>query len=121
MTEDKRYRECMAEIIGVLKKYDMAGAVTVVSQERAMFQLHFPTWGVAKLHGNHLHFRSKREDFPSLEAQKHATELSLHAVLQMRDIAKQTFDTMEHIGAEVAKHIVIEHESGADFDPETVN
>jgi len=24
----KAYRECMAEIIGVLKKYDMAGTIT---------------------------------------------------------------------------------------------
>lgn len=30
--QPKRYRDCMSEIIGVLKKYDMAGAVTVVSK-----------------------------------------------------------------------------------------
>lgn len=41
---EKPYRDCMAEIIGVLKKYDMAGAVTVVSKERAMFKYHFPQW-----------------------------------------------------------------------------
>jgi hypothetical protein len=34
--QDKRYRECMAEIIGVLKKHDMAGAVHIVSKERSM-------------------------------------------------------------------------------------
>jgi len=31
----KAYRECMAEIIGVLKKYDMAGAITVVCRFRS--------------------------------------------------------------------------------------
>jgi hypothetical protein len=121
MPEDKRYRECMAEIVGVLKKYDMAGAVTVVSKERAMFKYHFPTWSVIQLGEDHIRFRSKREDFPSKEAQHRATELSAHVLMQMRDIAAQTFELMENMGAKLAHHMKIDHVPSMDFDPERNN
>lgn len=123
MSQDPRleatYRDAMAEINAVLKKYDLAGAITLVSKERAMFRYHFPTWGVLKLEGNDkLRFRSKRKDFPSEEAQHEATELSLHVVLQMRDIAAQTFDLMEQLHARLSEHMEIEHKPFQDFNPE---
>lgn len=118
MTDDKRYRECMAEIVSVLHKYDMAGAVTVVSKERAMFKYHFPTWSCILLGEDNIRFRSKREDYPSKEAQRHATELSAHIIMQMRDVAAQTFDTMERIHKMLAEKFEIEHVPFADFDPE---
>lgn len=68
----KPYRDCMAEIIGVLKKYDMAGAVTVVSKERAMFKYHFPKWTVVELGETSVRLRSKLADFPSIDAQRQA-------------------------------------------------
>lgn len=117
----KRYRECMAEIIGVLKKYDMAGAITVVDKERAMFKYHFPTWSVITLGADHIRFRAKREDFPSAEAQKEAVELSAHIIMQMRDIAANTFTLTEHIGRQLREKVGMEHTPGVDFDPELDN
>ncbi len=116
--DDKRYRECVAEIVGVLKKYDMAGAITVVSKERAMFKYHFPTWSVIMLGDDHIRFRSKKEDFPSKEAQRVATELSAHIIMQMRDVAANTFAMMEHIGKELKDKLGMEHVPNVDFDPE---
>lgn len=118
MSDDKRYRECMAGIMAVLKRYDMAGAVTVVSKERAMFKYHFPTWSVITLGQDHIRFRSKREDFPSAEAQRQATELSAHIVMRMRDVAANTFAMMEHIGGQLRDKVGMEHTPRADFDPE---
>lgn len=118
---DKPYRECVAEIVGVLKKYDMAGAVTVVSKERAMFKYHFPTWSCIILGEDQLRFRAKRSEYPSVEEQHEAVELSTHIVLQMRDIAAQTFEVMETIHKALAEKFDIEHVSGADFDPEREN
>lgn len=118
---EKRYRECMAEIIGVLKKYDMAGAVTVVDKDRCMFKYHFPTWSVITIGADHIRFRSKREDFPSLEAQKQACELSAHIVMQMRDVATNTFGIMEHIGRQLVEKLGMVHVPNADFDPERDN
>lgn len=121
MSEDKRYRECVAEIVGILKKYDMAGAITVVSKERAMFKFHFPTWSVILLGESHIRFRSKREDFPSKEAQRQATELSAHIIMQIRDIAATTFAAMNKIGGELQTQLGMTHTPGSDFDPERDN
>lgn len=118
---DKDYRQCMAEIIGVLKKYDMAGAATVVSKERAMVKYHFPTWSVIKLETSAIRFRSQRSDFPSLEAQRKAVELSAHIVMQMRDVAANTFGMMEHIGEKLREKVGMEHTPNVDFDPELDN
>jgi hypothetical protein len=119
--DDKRYRECMAEIVGVLRKYDMAAAVHLVSKERAMFRNHFPTWSVITLEEAGIRFRSKREDFPSLEAQKQAVELSAHIVLQLRDLAALTFGQMDKIAKMLEERFDVEHEGGKDFDPELSN
>ena len=121
MSEDKRYRECMAEIIAVLMKYDMAGAITVVSKERAMFRYYFPTWSVISLGDNHVRFRAKRGDFPSKEAQKRAVELSSHIVMQMRDIAFNTLNVMEHFAEQLREKLGMTHTPGVDFDPERSN
>src|SRR5205823_5341105 len=115
---DKRYRECVAEIIGVLKKYDMAGAITVVDKERAMFEYHFPSWSVLSLGEDHIRFRSKAEDFPSKEAQHEAHTLSAHIVMQMRDIAVNTVGLMEKMGSLLRDKLGMEHTPNADFDPE---
>lgn len=126
MSDDKRYWECMAEIIGVLKKYDMAGAVTVVSKERAAFKYHFPTWSVAQLHedtggGVGVRLRSKAADFPSPAAQKEANELTAHIVFQMRDIAVNTVGLCGMLAEKMDKAWDVTHTPRADFDPERSN
>lgn len=115
---EKKYWECVLEIEAVLKKHDMAGAITVVSKERAGFKYHFPTWSCINLSETELRFRSKLEDYPSREAQHQATELSVHIILQMRDIAAQTFHMCETINKKLEEKMEIEHHPFADFDPE---
>lgn len=118
---EKRYRECMSEIVGILKKYDMAGAITVVAKERCMFKYYFPTWSVITITPDRIRFKAKREDFPSRDAQKTAVELSAHIIMQMRDVAANTFSMMEHIGKQLADKVGMEHTANADFDPERDN
>lgn len=119
MGESKRYRECMAEINAVLKKYDMAGAVTVVSKDRAMFKYVFPTWSAVTFEGSDaIRFRAKRADYPSQEAHHQALELTLHIIMQFRDIAAQTFAMCEHLASKAGETLDIEHVPFADFDPE---
>jgi hypothetical protein len=118
---EESYRECMAEIIGILQKYDMAGAITIVSKERSMFKYHFPTWSVIQQSQYHVRFNSMREDFPSKEAQHRATELSAHIIMQMRDIAAVSFADMDRMGGILAEKLDIEHTPFADFDPERPN
>lgn len=116
--DDKRYRECMAELVGVLQKYDMAGALTVVSKERAMFRYVFPTWSCMQIKGSELRFRAKRADYPSAEAQRQAVELSTHIVLQMRDISLQTLAMCDQLAQTLEEKFDITHKPYADFDPE---
>jgi hypothetical protein len=118
MTEDKRYRECMAEITHVLRKFDMAGAVTVVAKDRAMFKCTFPTWSCIRVTETEVRFKAKREDYPSKEAQQETVELSVHIIMQMRDIAARTFAFCEQIHQKLGEHFEIEHKPFHDFDPE---
>ena len=118
MGESKRYRECVAEIEAVLKKYDMAGAITVVDKQRAMFKYVWPTWSCIRWEGNAVRFRAKREEFPSVAAPQECVEGSVHIIMQMRDIAAQTFQLCEHIQTKLGEVFEIEHKGFQDFDPE---
>ena len=95
--DDKKYRECMAEIIGVLKRYDMAGAVTVVSKERAMFKYHFPTWTCVELGETSVRLRLKSSEFPSKQAARECSELTAHTIMQMGDCAANTMGLVKHL------------------------
>lgn len=117
----KRYRECMAEIMGVLKKYDMAGAITVVDKERCMFKYHFPTWSVAYVEPNGIRLRSKREDFPTKEAQHEASELTAHCIMQMGDVAANTLKLTAAMADVMRDKWGMEHNPNTDFDPELDN
>jgi hypothetical protein len=119
--QDKPYRDCMAEIIGVLKKYDMAGAVTVVSKERAMFKYHFPKWTVVELGETSVRLRSKLADFPDLETQRKANELTAHVIMQMGDCADNTLGLVKHLSGIMRDKWGMEHTPNADFDPERSN
>lgn len=119
--EDKRYRECMAEIIGVLKKHDMAGAVTVVSKERAMFKYHFPTWTAVELKETSVRLRLKSSEFESKKAARDCAELTAHVIMQMGDCAANTMGLVKHLSEIMRDKWGMEHEGGADFDPELSN
>ena len=121
MGNTKRYRDCRSEIIGVLKRYDMAGAVTVVDKERCMFKYHFPTWSVATVEPSGVRLRSKREDFPTKEAQRQASELTAHCIMQMRDTAANTFALTRELEKIMVEKWGMEHKPHADYDPELDN
>jgi hypothetical protein len=117
------HRECIAEIMGVLKKHDMAGAITVISKERAAFRYHFPTWSVVKLQeapdgGLAVRIKSKAADFPSREAQNTANELSAHIVYQTRDIAMNTYGMCTMVAETMSRTGTVTHTPNSDFDPE---
>lgn len=118
VSDNKLYRDCMAEIVGILQKYDMAGAVTVISKQRAMFRYQFPTWSCITMEEGALRFRAKRADYPNAEVQHQAVELSAHIIMQMRDIAAQTFAMCDHIGGQLEEQVGMEHAPWRDFDPE---
>jgi hypothetical protein len=116
--QDKRYRECMAEIMGVLKKYDMAGAITVVDKERCMFKYHFPTWTCVEVTETYIRVRMKGTEWPN---PRETSELTAHCLMQMRDIAANTFMMVEKLRPELEEKWGMQHTPNADFDPELSN
>lgn len=121
MSKPKRYRDCMAEIIGVLKKYDMAGAITVVDKERCMFKYHFPTWTAVELGETSVRIRLKSSEFPSKEAAHRCAELTAHTIMQMGDCARNTLGLVNHLAGIMRDKWSMTHEGGKDFDPELSN
>src|SRR5438552_2834807 len=105
MVDEKLYRDCMAEIIGVLKKYDMAGAITVIDKERAHFRYHFPTWSCISFKGDAIRFKNKLEDYSDMDTKKRVGEWSAHIVMQMRDIAANTFLMMNGLGKQLEEQV----------------
>lgn len=118
-------RDAMAEIIGVLKKYDLAGAVTIVSKERAAFKYHFPTWSAAQIceasAGISIRLSPKREDYVSREEQRKVAELTAHIIYQMRDVAVNTVGVCGAVAETMEKAWDVKHTPRADFDPERTN
>lgn len=119
--DDKKYRECMAEIIGVLKKHDMAGAITVVSKERCMFKYHFPTWTAVELGETSVRLRLKSSEFPSRQASRDCAVLTAHVIMQMGDCAANTMGLVKHLSEIMRDKWGMEHKGGQDFDPELSN
>ena len=118
---EKRYRECMAEIIGVLKRYDMAGAITIVDKDRCMFKYHFPTWAAVSLDDTSVRLRLKGSDFPSKEAARQCAELTAHVIMQIGDCATNTIGLVKHLSEIMRAKWGMEHHGDAGFDPELNN
>ena len=118
---EKRYRECVAEIVGALKKYDMAGAITVVDKERCMFKYHFPKWTCVELGETSIRLRLKSSEFPSKEAARECATLTAHVIMQMGETAANTIGLVKHLSETMRDKWGMEHTGGADFDPELDN
>lgn len=115
MAEDTSHRECMAEIMAVLSKYDLAGSVTIVSKKRAMWKFYFPSWSVLSHDGKCILFQAKHEDFKTAVEQLRAIELSASIIYQMRDVAANTVSGMNTIIAQLEQRFHIEHEPFKNF------
>lgn len=117
----KPYRDCMAEIVGVLKKYDMAGAVTIVSKERCMFKYYFPKWTCVDLGETSVRLRLKSSEFADKAEARKCAELTAHTIMQMGDCASNTIGLVKHLSEIMRDKWGMEHEGGKDFDPELSN
>lgn len=118
---DSKLKEAMAEIQAILEKHDIAAHITLVSPTHGEFTYHFPTWGVITPEEKNdltgFRFRSKREDFASKQAQLDATEVSVHVLFSLRDVAANTVIMMDAIATELRQHMEIDHVPFADFTP----
>ena len=111
----------MAEIMGVLKRFDMGGAITVVDKERCMFKYHFPTWTCVELGETSVRLRLKASEFPSKADAHRCAELTSHCIMQMGDCAQNTIGLVNHLATIMRDKWGMDHVGGKDFDPELSN
>ena len=93
---DPRLTDAMAKISAICRQYDIAVAITVVSQTHAEFRYQFPTWSAVQPErgpdgGPGIRLRSYEVYYRYKNAHRQAMEASLHCLYQIRDIAAQTF------------------------------
>lgn len=115
---DPQLKTAMEEIKAVLRKYDIAGIVFLGSQSHSEFLLGInPSWSCAKFEAeNELRIRAKREDFPSLEAQKKCLTDTVGMLAGFRDLAENAQENLGNVLAMLGKHIEISHRSTLERD-----
>jgi len=90
---DQKLREAAEEFKVLCKKYDCIGVVLFVSPTHVEFVNEISaSWSVMRFEEGQqkLRFKSKREEWPSLEAQKDATNSTVHAVTSLVQWSEQT-------------------------------
>jgi hypothetical protein len=121
MSYDPKLKEAMAEITAILAKHDIAGALTLVSETHSEYKYHFPTWSAAQFSEDGIRFKTKASEFPDKETANRALTVSLHVLLQIRDLNAQHFETMTQILEKVREHVDFNHVPYADHTPHRLN
>lgn len=121
---DPRLKDAMRAINRILRTYDIAGAITLVSKTHAEFRYQFPTWSVVQperdAQGEEgIRVRSFEAYYGSKQQQQLAMEQSLHCLYQIRDLAGQTFLVFESLTRQVEEQsgFNIEHHPYSGFEP----
>ncbi len=106
MTSDE---QAIEEIKAILERRDLAAMVIVVSPDHAAYLRHItPSWSCAWMEDKGgrvaVHVRSKREDYPNLEAQKRSVEATTGMFITFMNWLRATADDMESIIGLIARH-----------------
>lgn len=105
---DPRLREAAEEFNTLCKKYDCMGTVLFSSRTHSEFSTYLDaSWSVFSVEEpGKIRFRSKIEDFGGdREAQKAATEDSLHALTSVVEWSRKINESYRFILKEVGKHV----------------
>ncbi len=68
---DPKLRECAEELKTILKKYDVAATVSLVSSTHGEFFIHFPTWSGAQFEGSNVRIKCKAHETKKAEDTAH--------------------------------------------------
>jgi hypothetical protein len=113
---DPKLKEAMEEIKPILKKYDCMGALFLVSPTHAEYLYHLDaSWSVIKFEYPRpdqvgFRIRSKKEDFPSKEAQHFATESTVHFLTSCLQFGRKLQHEMGELVTLLGKHMKIAYQ-----------
>lgn len=84
--KDANMEEARNKILAVLKEHDLMGCVTMAGKERgAFFSYVSPSWSCAIVEEDGekcgVRIRSKREDYPSLQAQEEQVRFTINGIM----------------------------------------
>jgi hypothetical protein len=109
---DPELKAAMEEIKPILEKYDCMASMVLISPTHSEFLYHLTTsWSVMKLESESLRFRSKKEDWPSVEIQNEATQSSVHALTTIIEWTRKTNSAFRSIVEQLGKHMKIAWET----------
>lgn len=111
MNHDPKLKEAMTKIEDLMKEYDIGGYVSLVSPTHSEFMLHIdPMWSCAFFEEpGKVRFKATEKDYGSKEARDRAMELTVHMILQIRDLGAQAFMFGEELEKLLKTKMEIEH------------
>lgn len=109
---DPCLKEAIEEIKAVLRKHDAMATIILVSPTHLEWLHHIEaSWSVMRYEGpGLLRFRSKKEDWPSKDAQDRATEASVHAVTTFFQFGRKLQHEMGQVLDQLRQHMRIAYE-----------
>ncbi len=117
---DPKLKEAAEEIKAVLRKYDCNGSMLLVSPSHSEYVFHIDSsWSLMKFDFGpdgprdgkyYIRFRSKKEDFPSKEAQHVATESTIHFVTSTLQWGSMVQRNMQSLMDQLRHHMRIAYE-----------
>lgn len=122
---DPNLKMAVIEMERVLQRYNIGGALLLVSKTHSEYAYRLPAWSCAQfetLNGQTaIRFRSHHTSYGSKEAQHQEQENTAHLLFQLRDLGGQTFLVFEQVCTQLQGHLDIEHHpfSGHMSDDET--
>lgn len=109
---DPKLKFAAEEIKEILKKHDILASMLLVSPSHVEYLFHIESsWSVMRFEGGKdasgIRFRSKKEDFPSKEAQNFATESTMHAITSFLQFGRMCQSNMQAMMEMLKGHMKI--------------
>jgi hypothetical protein len=120
---DPVLKEAMAEIMGILKKHDIAGQVTLVSPTHTEFRYRIdPKWACTTVEAQGdgymaVRFRAKKSEIPDMKERHKIVERTMHMLLSIRDLSGKNFLMFDGLEKQLKPHIDFDHKPFSDFEP----
>ena len=111
---DANLKMAVIEMERILARYQIGGALLLVSKTHSEYAYRLPVWSCAQFETDPdgktaLRFRSHHSSYGSKEAQHQAQENTAHLLFQLRDLGGQTFLVFQQVCAQLEQTMDIEH------------
>ena len=111
---DPNLKMAVIEIERVLARYQIGGALLLVSKTHSEYAYRMPVWSCAQFETDPdgqtaLRFRSHHSSYGSTDAQHQEQENTAHLLFQLRDLGGQTFLIFQQVCEQLGKSLDIEH------------